>query len=1313
MELLLILLVFACLFLKINISSLGKKISRLQSRVDDLDLLENRISRLAERLDALIPRDGSASGVTPAPPEPDEEQKADVPDGEKTDPNAPTFPAAAPATAGPDWAPAVPDPHPEPAGPPPLPEPVEVMPETPFAEVPAASYTDRSGTGERPASAFSPKTPDRKNGFFEKWRALTKNVDWELFTGTKLFAWLGVFALFLGILFFVKLSMDRGWFPPAFRLALGAVTGLFLCLFSVRKTEETYRLLRHTLAAAGVGVLYGVVFAATLYYDYLPKPAGFMLLSLISATAFVLSVYHRALSISILGAVGAFLTPVLVNTGSGSLVMLFVYLALVNTGLFLVAGRLCAPVLVLIGAAGTLVSLGLGTLSMIHRLTGYDAGGAWAANTLLFTLFLYAQRHLSPDETRSLRHTGYLTFVPALLVAVALTLSKPGWMPLFLITACVCCALVVTWFHRGWLDRLIPFAAMSFAAALTWTVLRFDIRSASVSFALIFLYGAAGSLGPLALVRKHGMTPRLALWFKAFPTAVSALCLLGLFRNPGCSFLFWPVILGVQVLGLFVSLLIRAFFQVLILIVLFVSGGLFWMAHIPEGGMGLTFFIFILIAGFLVTGLITLAAGKLPQLFRMLHIGDAGNTISPAYESWLTAAPTTGIAVLLGVAFLLPFPHYPHPGMATLCCFLVLALFFSRRTGFEPTAVLALLSGLLAQAVWVLLPVSGQAHPGGDILWPALFWSAGLFVAALLGPFIVYKDHQTSVKTWSSLALFEVVQFLFFFVSAKNRFSDPWVHWLPLAPALFKLPCVALLFGRLKNSPCRNTLLAFHGGVLLFYVSALPVLLLDHGRLGLCLVVEATALLWLKTRIDHPGLQKTAAVMSPVGLGILLFNLPLLKSAESLVLLNPAVLSVAAATLALSAAVRLSDDSRCVMKTLSIRSYYRWLALLTGFFLVNLAVADVFAPAGTPFRVLPSGRFIHAAAYALSWVLFGAALWKSRVMPRVMRMTGLVLLTAGALSLIALPIVMPRSIAPMGVFFNTALFAYAAMLSILFFLFLREPWDDRISLFKNLFLALFLVTVFMAVKTLKFTLFQNGDPFALITEKTARHALSSVVATVVYGTILLIWPRRLDRPFRLAGFVLVFAALAKALRFPIMYAHAFGQMPPIVNGPTLLYLCLTAILVFFSMRTWNEPWPLDRIRPRPLWPVVLALFTFFVMNVEIASVFGRGAFSFYPDGNWGKSFGYSLGWLFFAIGLLAAGIRLGSGKTRWAAIGLLAVTAGKIFFSDLWALGQLYRVGSFIGLAVVLILVSYLYQRFIASDRNTAEPSTKERNEPA
>jgi uncharacterized membrane protein len=57
--------------------------------------------------------------------------------------------------------------------------------------------------------------------------------------------------------------------------------------------------------------------------------------------------------------------------------------------------------------------------------------------------------------------------------------------------------------------------------------------------------------------------------------------------------------------------------------------------------------------------------------------------------------------------------------------------------------------------------------------------------------------------------------------------------------------------------------------------------------------------------------------------------------------------------------------------------------------------------------------------------------------------------------------------------------------------------------------------------------------------------------------------------------------------------------------------------------------------------------------------------------------------------------RRGAG-TRYAGLGLLVVTLLKVSLYDLWQLGGLYRVGSLVGLAVILLLVSFLYHQFVA-----------------
>jgi uncharacterized membrane protein len=54
--------------------------------------------------------------------------------------------------------------------------------------------------------------------------------------------------------------------------------------------------------------------------------------------------------------------------------------------------------------------------------------------------------------------------------------------------------------------------------------------------------------------------------------------------------------------------------------------------------------------------------------------------------------------------------------------------------------------------------------------------------------------------------------------------------------------------------------------------------------------------------------------------------------------------------------------------------------------------------------------------------------------------------------------------------------------------------------------------------------------------------------------------------------------------------------------------------------------------------------------------------------------------------------------TRYAAITLLSVTLLKLFLHDLASLDQLYRIGAFLTVAVVAILASFLYQRFLPPD---------------
>ena len=83
----------------------------------------------------------------------------------------------------------------------------------------------------------------------------------------------------------------------------------------------------------------------------------------------------------------------------------------------------------------------------------------------------------------------------------------------------------------------------------------------------------------------------------------------------------------------------------------------------------------------------------------------------------------------------------------------------------------------------------------------------------------------------------------------------------------------------------------------------------------------------------------------------------------------------------------------------------------------------------------------------------------------------------------------------------------------------------------------------------------------------------------------------------------------------------------------------------------------------------------------------------------------SSGWLLLSIVLMAAGLWRRTRSLRLEAIVLFGVSILKIFIYDLSFLDTLYRIFSFLALGVILLAVSYLYQRYRAIILDITPPS--------
>jgi hypothetical protein len=108
------------------------------------------------------------------------------------------------------------------------------------------------------------------------------------------------------------------------------------------------------------------------------------------------------------------------------------------------------------------------------------------------------------------------------------------------------------------------------------------------------------------------------------------------------------------------------------------------------------------------------------------------------------------------------------------------------------------------------------------------------------------------------------------------------------------------------------------------------------------------------------------------------------------------------------------------------------------------------------------------------------------------------------------------------------------------------------------------------------------------------------------------------------------------------------------------------------------------------------LLIFALLNIEIANAFSTGTYTeLWQERGYARDLTRSVAWGLYAIGLLLIGVRQRSKAQRYFSLAFMLLTILKVFLYDLANVGGLYRALSFLGLAVSLILVSLLYQRFV------------------
>lgn len=201
----------------------------------------------------------------------------------------------------------------------------------------------------------------------------------------------------------------------------------------------------------------------------------------------------------------------------------------------------------------------------------------------------------------------------------------------------------------------------------------------------------------------------------------------------------------------------------------------------------------------------------------------------------------------------------------------------------------------------------------------------------------------------------------------------------------------------------------------------------------------------------------------------------------------------------------------------------------------------------------------------------------------------------------------------------------------------------------------------------------------------------------IEGAILVWSGLRAAMPLlRSAGYLLLVIASFRLLFFPIP-APRF-----LLNASFAAYLVLVAALAF-SLAAVRKAW--DQLGGTEkgslgVQAVAINFFLVLALSQELWGHYARMEMNF-SERLLSQHLALTLLWIAYATALLLIGVKRQSALLRWQALALFGLAVSKAFFYDLSFLDRFYRILSFLILGLVLLVVSFFYQRKIVRERSS------------
>jgi len=180
------------------------------------------------------------------------------------------------------------------------------------------------------------KTPPKKIAL-EKTAKPANNIEKEVAFGQKWLLLAGIIILVMGIGYFLKYSFSKNWVSPVFRVLSVYIGGGFLLAggeYFRKKLSEKFGLY---LIGGGLATLYFATYASFQLYHITGQITSFSFMIVITILCGMLSLFYNTKWLAIIGILGGFLTPIILNSGEGSFIILMTYITILNICILIIS----------------------------------------------------------------------------------------------------------------------------------------------------------------------------------------------------------------------------------------------------------------------------------------------------------------------------------------------------------------------------------------------------------------------------------------------------------------------------------------------------------------------------------------------------------------------------------------------------------------------------------------------------------------------------------------------------------------------------------------------------------------------------------------------------------------------------------------------------------------------------------------------------------------------------------------------------------------------------------------------------------------